>query len=245
MIRVIAGLTVRSLAGRRRVILVGLLGLLPVLVALLVRASGRVTNLDGTTAAVVDRLVISTIVPLVALVFGTSALGSELDDGTAIYLLAKPIPRWQIVVAKVIVAAGLAVAIAAPSALLATAIIHGLTGTGPAAAVGYAVGASVAAILYVVVFLALSLVTSRALAIGLIYVLVWEGILAGLFEGTRTFSIRQYALGIADAIAGGQRAAAGDLLPGSSAVILAVAVAALALLIAVRRLQTYEVGEAD
>ena len=245
MIRVIAGLTVRSLAGRRRVLLVGLLGLLPVLIALLVRASGRLTNIDGATAAVVDRLVLSTIVPLVALVFGTSALGSELDDGTAIYLLAKPVPRWQIVVAKVIVAAGLAVAIAAPSAFLATAIIHGLTGTGPAAAVGYAVGASVAAILYVVVFLALSLVTSRALAIGLIYVLVWEGILAGLFEGTRTFSIRQYALGIADAIAGGRRAAAGDLLAGSSAVILAVAVCALALLIAVRRLQTYEVGEAD
>ena len=100
MIRVIAGLTVRSLAGRRRVLLVGLLGLLPVLIALLVRASGRLTNIDGATAAVVDRLVISTIVPLVALVFGTSALGSELDDGTAIYLLAKPIPRWQIVVGK-------------------------------------------------------------------------------------------------------------------------------------------------
>jgi hypothetical protein len=40
-------------------------------------------------------------------------------------------------------------------------------------------------------------------------------------------------------------AAAGDLLPGSSALILALAVGALALLIAVRRLQTYEVGEAD
>ena len=61
MIRVIAGLTVRSLAGRRRVLLVGLLGLLPVLIALLVRASGRLTNIDGATAAVVDRLVMRCI----------------------------------------------------------------------------------------------------------------------------------------------------------------------------------------
>ncbi len=66
-----------------------------------------------------DRLVIRTLLPLVALVFGTAALGSELDDGTAVYLLAKPIARWRIVAAKVIVAAGLAAAVTAPAAFIA------------------------------------------------------------------------------------------------------------------------------
>jgi ABC-2 type transport system permease protein len=244
VIRIVARLTLRALAGRRRTLLVALLGALPILIALLVRASGRVTHLDAATEAILDRLVISTLVPLVALVFGTAALGSELDDGTAIYLIAKPVARWRIVAAKVIVAAGLAVAVTAPSAFVAAAILSsGDAGLGPA--VGYAAGAAVAATLYAAVFLALSLVTGRALAIGLIYILVWEGILAGLFEGTRTFSIRQYALGIADLIGGGSKAASGDILAGSTAIILSVAVCAIAVVVAVRRLQTYEIGEAD
>ena len=48
--------------------------------------------------------------PLVALIFGTAALGSEIEDGTAVYLLIKPIPRWQIALAKILVAAGLTAA---------------------------------------------------------------------------------------------------------------------------------------
>ena len=45
--------------------------------------------------------------PLVALIIGTAALGSEIEDGTAVYLMIKPIPRWRIALAKIIVAAGL------------------------------------------------------------------------------------------------------------------------------------------
>ena len=131
--------------------------------------------------------------------------------------------------AKVVVAAGLAVAVTAPAAFVAAAILVERRAPGSWRRIGYAVGAAVAAALYAAVFLALSLVTGRALAIGLIYVLVWEGLLAGLFEGTRTFSIRQYALGIADAIAGGSKAASGELLAGTTAVILAVVVCVIAL----------------
>ena len=98
-----------------------------------------------------------------------------------------------------------------------------------------------------VVFLALSLVTSRALAIGLIYVLVWEGVLAGLFEGTRTFEhppVR--ASGSPTRSPAGGRAAAGDVLAGRLAVIFAVSgLRRWRWPIAVQRLQTYEVGEAD
>jgi ABC-2 type transport system permease protein len=244
VIRVVAGLTVRALTGRRRTLLVALLGALPILVALLVRLSGRTRELEGVTEAVMDRLVISTLVPLVALVFGTAALGSELDDGTAIYLLAKPIARWRIVVAKLLAATLLAIAITVPAALIAGILIS-ITGDGFLIAAGYAIGAAVAAALYAAVFLALSLVTGRALAIGIVYILAWEGVLAGLFGGTRTFSIRQYALAIADAIAGGSAAASGERLPGSSAAILALVVFAVAVVIAIRRLGAYQVGEAD
>ena len=244
MIATVARLTFQALAGRRRTLLVTLLGTLPILIALLVRVSGRTSNLDAIGATILDRLVISTLVPLVGLVLGTAALGSELDDGTAVYLLTKPIGRWRIVAAKVAVAAGLAIAVTAPAAFAAAAIL-GSGSSGLMGAVGYAAGAAVAAILYVAIFMALSLVTGRALAIGLVYILVWEGVLAGLFEGTRTFSIRQYALGVADAIAGGDGAASGERLAGPTAIALAVVALVIALLVAIRRLQTYEIREAD
>jgi ABC-2 type transport system permease protein len=50
------------------------------------------------------------------------------------------------------------------------------------------------------VFIALSILTSRALIVGLIYVVLWEGLLAGLFEGTRVLSIREYTMSFAAAL---------------------------------------------
>ena len=53
---------------------------------------------------------------------------------------------------------------------------------------------------YAVAFTALGVVTSRALVVGLGYTLLWEGVLAGLLEGTRFLSIRQATLGVAAAL---------------------------------------------
>ena len=59
--------------------------------------------------------------PLVALVFGTAALGSELDDGTAVHILTKPIPRWVIIIPKLIVAGALSAAILFASTIICRA----------------------------------------------------------------------------------------------------------------------------
>lgn len=242
MIATIAAVTIRSLLGRRRSLLIGLLALLPIVVALLVRVSGRVgPGLDEIGAVVLDRLVVTTLLPLVALVFGTTAIGAEIDDGTALYLLIKPIARWRIVAAKLLVATGLTAALTAPTAFVAGAILLA-DGPGLAVPVGAAVGTAAGAVAYATVFLALSLVTSRALPVGLVYILVWEGILAGLFEGTRVLSVRQFALGISAAIAGRPDP---NLLDGATALLLAALAVGLATLVAIRRLTTFEVGETD
>src|SRR5919108_5659472 len=96
----IAEITLRGLLGRRRTILLLLLAGLPVLVGLLARIGGG--RLDA--APILDGMIIRLVLPLTALVFGTAALGSELDDGTAVYILLKPVARWQVVIAKVGVA---------------------------------------------------------------------------------------------------------------------------------------------
>src|SRR5919112_3539188 len=105
---VIAGVTARVLLGRRRTLLMLLLAGAPVLLGLLVQLGNGprprvvVPSLEG--------LIITSVLPLVALVFGTAALGSELDDGTAVHILTKPIERSRIILAKVAVAGTLTAA---------------------------------------------------------------------------------------------------------------------------------------
>jgi ABC-2 type transport system permease protein len=239
----IAALTARSLLGRRRSLLLVLLALLPVAAAILVRLSGREgAGTEEVATAIMDRLLVTTLLPIVGLVFGTAAIGAELEDGTAVFLLVKPVDRWRIVVAKLIVAVGLSIALVGPASFVAGAILQP-GGTGLAGALGAAVGTAVGATVYATVFFALSLVTGRALAIGLVYVLVWEGVLAGLLEGVGALSIRQYTLAITAAIAHPAAADPG-LLDVRTALVLSVVAIAAAVAVAVRRLSTYEIGQA-
>ena len=92
--------TVRALVNRRRTLLMLLLASAPVLIALLIRVAGRPVDPERLAGNILDGLVLRTVLPLIALVFGTAALGSELEDGTATFLFTKPVPRWKIVLAK-------------------------------------------------------------------------------------------------------------------------------------------------
>ena len=57
---------------------------------------------------------IRVVLPLIALVFGTAALGMELEDGTGVHLLTKPVERWQIIVVKTLVAGTLTAVLIVP-----------------------------------------------------------------------------------------------------------------------------------
>ena len=236
MIATLASLTLRALLNRRRTLLLGLLGALIVVVAAIYRlgdpAAGESADFTGRLLA---NFGIAVLLPLVTVIVGTAALGSELDDGTIVYLLAKPVPRPLIVLVKLVVAWAVSSLLVALPILLA-----GIVGTGgdPGLGIGYGIAAVLGALEYTAVFLALSLVTSRALVIGLAYVVVWEGVVAGLFAGTRIVSIRQHVLAVADAL-GGDGAVPAELAVGTGVVVGGmVTVAAIAL--AVRRLALVE-----
>jgi ABC-2 type transport system permease protein len=194
----LVGVTLRGLLGRRRTVLMVLLVALPVVVALIIRLAGGRPD----APAILDTLVIRTVLPLVALVFGTSALGSDLEDGTAVFLLAKPIRRWQVVLAKMGVAAGLTIALVMPATVATGLLAAGLGADAIGTAFGYALASAIGGVAYACAFVALSAWTSRALVAGLAYTLLWEGALSGLLEGTRFLSVRQATLGIAAELSG-------------------------------------------
>ena len=87
----IGTVTARGLVGRRRTLLMLLVAGAPVILGAFLRignAGPRPNRLEPS----LEGLLVSSVMPLVALVFGTAALGAELDDGTAIHILTKPSP---------------------------------------------------------------------------------------------------------------------------------------------------------
>ena len=236
MITALVALTFRALLNRRRTLLLGLLGALLVLVAVVFRlGSPDAAAATSFTGRLMADFGLAVLLPLVTVIVGTAAVGSELDDGTIVYLLAKPVPRWLIVLVKFVVAWVVS------SLLVAVPIlVGGLVGAGgdPAIGIGYAMASVVGALEYTAVFLALSLVTSRALVVGLAYVVIWEGVVAGLFAGTRILSVRQHALAVGDALVA-DGAVAAELEP-AIALLIGGAVVVLALGLAMRRLTTVE-----
>ena len=236
MILTLASLTFRALLNRRRTLLLGLLGALIVVVAVIFRL-GNPSDDEAVrfTGRLLANFGVAALLPLVTVIVGTAALGSELDDGTIVYLLSKPVPRPLIVFVKLAVAWAVSALLVALPILLA-----GIVGTrgDPSLGVGYGLAALLGTLEYTAVFLALSLVTSRALVIGLAYVVVWEGVVAGLFAGTRIVSIRQHVLAVADALSG-EGAVPAELAVGT-AIIVAASVIVAALALAVRRLALVE-----
>jgi ABC-2 type transport system permease protein len=236
---VIARITLRQLLSRRRTLLLLLLGGVLVLVALIFRLA-EVGTYQEYTSELLNALGLAALMPLVALLFGTSTIGSELEDGTAVYILAKPVSRWSILLTKLAVAAGCSVLLTCVPILVAGLI--GAGGLGGGLVLGFTVAGAFGSIVYCALFVFLSLVTGRALIIGLGYVLIWEGVLAGLFAGTRTFSVRQYSLSVADAVADVSAAVLNAPLGVVTAVVMAAVVTVVATFLAWRRLTRVEIA---
>ena len=109
----IVRVTFRQLLGRRRTLLLVLLATLPVLLAIAFRLGGQ-TDVERFTRRIFDTVSMTILLPLVAILFGSGAFGAEIDDGTVVYLLAKPIPRWMVIAAKAFSAAAMAILLPAP-----------------------------------------------------------------------------------------------------------------------------------
>jgi ABC-2 type transport system permease protein len=192
---VVAGITYRALLGRRRIILLLLLPLALIGLAVLLRV---VVGTDQHSAVLLmQNFAINTVLPLLGLIAGTGVIAPEIDDGTIIHLLSKPISRPVIARTKFLVAVSLLVLFAAvPTYLSAWLLVSNEDGIAP----GFALGALAAGIAYAAVFLLLGVITRHAVTIGIIYALVWEGLVATLIPGARKFSIQQWGQAIADQI---------------------------------------------
>ncbi|WP_405018548.1 ABC transporter permease [Kitasatospora sp. NBC_00070] len=218
----VARLTVRGLLGRRR----GLLLLVAPVLLLVVSLITRYLDKQSQAPDILGRLSLGTLVPIIGLVIGAGAIATEIDDGSIVYLLAKPLPRWKIITTKLAVAIGTTWLFAALPTLLAGFI---LVGAQDNLAIAYAVGTMVAGAVYCAVFLLLGVVTRNAVVVGLVYALVWESLIGNFVEGARTLSIQQWGLSIAKTIATDGAITAPVSLGVAVPLLVVVAIAATAL----------------
>ncbi|MGQ4382181.1 ABC transporter permease [Streptomyces sp. SAS_270] len=227
----VARLTYRGLLGRRRALILGALPVLLIVIASVVRL---LTGADDQVASdVLGGFALATMVPIIGVIAGTGAIGPEIDDGSVVYLLAKPLKRPTIIFTKLIVAVAVTMAFSAVPTFIAGMILNG---NGQQIAVAYTVAALVASIAYAAMFLLLGTVTRHAVVFGLVYALVWEALFGSLVAGARTLSVQQWALAVAHKVTGGDLVTSEVGLP--TATVLLVVVTVLATWYAGQKLRT-------
>lgn len=182
----ISRLALQALLGRRRF---WLLLAFPVLMIALTILVKRLTDDPGVGWSMIATLAYPLVLPLVALLATSSVLGPEVDDGSIVYLLSKPVSRHTVALSKWVVAWAATMVVGAGS-LLASGLIVG----DARVALAWTVAGAVAGTAYSALFLALSAVTRHAVVVGLLFVLLWEGLLGGLLSGVAWLSIGQWGI---------------------------------------------------
>lgn len=244
--RVIASITMRATMGRRRALLFAIPPLILVLVTVLL----RLAHPDDASwpSQIVGIFGFTVVLPLTALIIGTSVLGAEIDDGSIIHLLATPVRRSAVVMTKFVVATGLTVVFAAVPELIAALISGGGSVPGPGDAglvpigtgtfaVALFTGALACSVIYNAVFVMVSTATTRAIAVGLLYVLVWEVLLSNFVSGVKLLSVSHYGLGIANGLASDPALEAG--LGVLTSVVMGAVVTVVALALAMNLLSSF------
>ena len=244
----VAGITLRATLSRKRALLFALPAAVLILLTLALKASRPPSR--PWPSHVLGTFGFSVLLPLTALIIGTSVLGAEIDDGSIVHLLATPVRRSSVIITKFLVATGLTMLFAAIPELIAALIAGGGSAPSPAGeaaglvsvssgklALGLFVGALACSVIYNAVFVMVSVATTRAIAVGLLYVLVWEVLLANFVSGVRLLSVSHYGLGIANGFVNDSALQAG--LGVLTSVVMGAIVTAAALALAVNLLSSF------
>jgi ABC-2 type transport system permease protein len=243
----VAWITLRATLSRKRALLFALPAVILILLTVALRASRP--PMRPWPSHVLGTFGFSVLIPLTALIIGTSVLGAEIDDGSIVHLLATPVRRTSVIVTKFLVATALTMLFAAVPELIAALISGGgsIPGPGPGAglvtigagtfAVALFIGALACSVVYNAVFVMVSAATTRAIAVGLLYVLVWEVLLSNFVSGVKLLSVSHYGLGIANGLASDPALEAG--LGVLTSVVMGAIVTVVALALAMNLLSSF------
>lgn len=230
-------LTLRQLSGRWRLLIMAVLATMPMLITALMLQSSGAPSVEDFEEFVFSAMLAGSITPLAVLAISAAAFANEIEDSTLANLALAAIPRWQIVVPKLLAA----ITIAAPFIVISAYATGHMAYLGDVrATVAATVAALIAVVLYSSAFVWLGLVSTQAIGVGLLYIVLWEGLFSRFVAGVRLLSIRHYAISWMHALDGRRFAGVQDLSSGV-AILVSILVLGGFVLLAVRRLRRMDV----
>jgi ABC-2 type transport system permease protein len=240
----VAWLSIRQLFVRRRIVGAVVVSLVPLLIAGIFRAtqSGGDAGRAQFLAELYRNIVVGTLLPLVAVVLGTTVFAAEIDDGTLIYLLVKPLARWRVVLTRYVVAVVSTAAVMLPAILLPWIVL----GTGAAAGwvpLAFGAGAGLDILLYCALFVAMGIAAKRAAVLGILYIVLVELVMAPQVAGMKSLSIREFAITIAGRLSAGQPGVVAGTVSLATVWTMSGVILVGSLAFAMRRLRTYQMAE--
>lgn len=205
-----------------------------ILIERLVPVSDRAEAFLTVTAL----LALSLTAPILSLVFASTTFNQLVEDETLVYLWLRPAPRWHLAVASWLASLSvalpvIAIPVAASAAVATSGDITIVFATGLAM--------SLATVAYTAIFNLLGLLVRQALIWGMMYIFIWELFVAQVGAGAANLSVRSYATSVLAEISDTHLFMLSDR-GISTAVIVPLIMAAGALGLTVRRLNTLEVA---
>jgi ABC-2 type transport system permease protein len=240
----VAWLTWRQLTARRRAWLAAAAILLPFILTFFYRLASEDREGDRLIFMLgMNRdIIIGVLVPLTAVIFGTTAFGGEVDDGTLIYLLVQPLPRWRVALTKYAIAVLITAAINTAAILLAWFAMR--NGELPAAIPrAFIAAALVGSILYCALFSYVGLATRKGLVLGLLYIIFFENVLTRGLAGVKWLSVREFGVSVAQWAGGGVVKFTDASVPMTTVWVAGSIILVAALAMTIRTMMRYELAE--
>ena len=195
-------LSLRQMAGKWRLIIILVLVALPVGLSVLLHALMGDDDefVEAFPQLIFDGMLIGVIMPIVIMTLATAAFGNEVEDRTLNVLVLKPVPRYAIVMPKLLASmiVGGSLLVVAAVAIVVIALGEG----GATAAIAAAVAVATGVVTYAALFTWMGLISAKALGFALVYVFLWEQFLTRFISGIKYFSVREYSLSILNQLDG-------------------------------------------
>ncbi len=168
----------------RKLLALVLLYLLPIGIVLLVRHYAEEDDPRAIESVVVMWFLPHGLIPLTALLYAPGLIQDEVEEQTLTYLLIRPLPRWLVYVAKLAATILATAAIAAAfTAATEAAIWWGheeFRTVVPERSGKLAALFALSLVAYNALFGCVGLIFRRALALGVLYIIAFEGVLANI-----------------------------------------------------------------
>ncbi len=185
-------LTIRQLTGKWRVIILSVLAGLPVFSAWVAVGQSRgAPTIQEFELGVLSPILAGAILPLVVLAIGCVAFTNEIEDRTLANITLAPIPRWQIVVPKLLAVICVAGPFVGISAFFTAYLAYSADWL---ATIAVTVASVIGVATYSSAFLWLGLKSTRAIGYGLLYIVLWESLFSQFVTGIRFLSVRYYSM---------------------------------------------------